>query len=121
MPGTWKFPHRCRREYLDEFPRDLVSPWRAGRAEEQQHGLPDVAGGAGQVGGGKRSGFARQGRSNDGEHIPPAWCIAQRLHLGAVQADDLKAMKAQSAHALGPDRVTILPPKCLPRHRAGKN
>ncbi len=42
-----------------------------------------------QIGGGERASFARQRRSNDGEHIPPAWCIAQRLHLAAGQADDL--------------------------------
>ena len=89
MPGTWKFRHGGRREYGGKLPRDLAGPWRAGRAEQQQQGLPDLAGGAGHVGGGEGASFARQRRSNDGEHIPPAWCIAQRLHLAARQADDL--------------------------------
>ena len=67
MPGTWKFGHGCRGEGGAKLPRDLASPWRAGRAEEQQYRLPDLAGGAGQVGG-ERAGFARQRRSGDGEH-----------------------------------------------------
>jgi len=46
------------------------------------------AGEAGKVGGGQRAGFARQGRGGDGQHVPPARCIAQRFHLAAGQADD---------------------------------
>lgn len=30
-----------------------------------------------------------QRRGDDGQDIPPAWCIAQRLHLAACQSDDL--------------------------------
>ena len=74
MPATRKFRDGCRGESGGELPRDLARPRRAGRAEEQEDGLPDPAGGAGQVGGGERAGFARQRRGGDGEHIPAAWC-----------------------------------------------
>jgi hypothetical protein len=47
VADTEKFGHCCRREHGGKLPRDLASPRRAGRAE-QQHGLPDVTGGGRQ-------------------------------------------------------------------------
>jgi hypothetical protein len=69
---------------------------------KSKHGLPDLAGGAGQVGGGECPGFARQRRSDDGEHVPPAWGVVQRLHLAAGQADDLgKEGEGRAANLAG--------------------
>ena len=91
-------------------------------------GLADLAGGGGQVGGGERAGFAGQRRGDDGEYVPPAWCIAQRLHLAACQADDLgQEGEGRTAHLavghhggdpLGPVVLCGLRPGRLVQHDA---
>jgi hypothetical protein len=101
MSGAGKFGHGCRGEGGGKFPCDLASPGRAGRANQEQHWLPDLADDAIQVGGSQHAGFAGQGCGGDGQHIPPAGCIAQRFDFPAGQADDV-GEKGETARPIWP-------------------